>query len=282
MDDLIDEILAEIPDPAPGRFTDLDDQVPYPVRLPNDQWVEILNDAKEEFEVDGAAADFSSWRVEEKDPVDIGDIEVADGIHARAGRLALDARMTDKRAARLLDSLPEGGFLLKFLREQQEGEWAVEDKFDPVCGERKKGQAIIEISRDTKPGVLTGIDRVFYQNAYPVSAVAYGLYPIRDPDPANIDPLRDGTLNCVAQRLVKFFEGALRVQGLTPTRRHKIQEWEERVDRGGATVDDVAELEQILKKSIVLMDIAGEDIFNSGKYQSRGADIELICHNSHA
>ena len=26
----------------------------------------------------------------------------------------------------------------------------------------------------------------------------------------------------------------------------------------------------------------GEDIYNSGKYQSRGADIELICHNAHA
>ncbi|MEW8689351.1 MAG: hypothetical protein AB2556_26305, partial [Candidatus Thiodiazotropha sp.] len=62
-----------------------------------------------------------------------------------------------------------------------------------------------------------------------------------------------------------FFEGALRGQGLTPTRRHKIQEWEERVHRGGATRDDVAELEQVLKKSIVLRDIAGEDIFNSGK-----------------
>ncbi|MEW8689350.1 MAG: hypothetical protein AB2556_26300 [Candidatus Thiodiazotropha sp.] len=56
MDDLIDEILAEIPDPAPGQITDLDDQVLHPVRLPADQWVEILNDAKEEFEVDGAAA----------------------------------------------------------------------------------------------------------------------------------------------------------------------------------------------------------------------------------
>ncbi|MEW8688009.1 MAG: hypothetical protein AB2556_19535 [Candidatus Thiodiazotropha sp.] len=29
MDDLIDEILAEIPDQAPGQFTDLDDQVPH-------------------------------------------------------------------------------------------------------------------------------------------------------------------------------------------------------------------------------------------------------------
>ncbi|MEW8687545.1 MAG: hypothetical protein AB2556_17155, partial [Candidatus Thiodiazotropha sp.] len=169
---------------------------PHPVRLPADQWVEILNDAKEEFEVDGAAV-VSSWRVEEEDPLDIG-------IRARAGRLALDARMTDERAARLLDSLPEGGFLLKlkFLREQEEGEWAVEDKFDPVRVERKKGQAIIEISRDAKPGVLTGIDRVFYQNAYPASAVAYGLYPIKDPDPANLAPLRDGDLNCVAQRVL--------------------------------------------------------------------------------
>ena len=61
---------------------------------------------------------------------------------------------------------------------------------------------VIEISRDTKPGVLTGIDRVFYQNAYPVTAVAYGLYPIRDPDPANLAAMRDDNLNCVAQRVV--------------------------------------------------------------------------------
>ncbi|MEW8688749.1 MAG: hypothetical protein AB2556_23275 [Candidatus Thiodiazotropha sp.] len=46
MDDLIHEILAEIPDPVPVQFTDLDDQVPHPVRLPADQWVEILNHAK--------------------------------------------------------------------------------------------------------------------------------------------------------------------------------------------------------------------------------------------
>ncbi|MEW8689349.1 MAG: hypothetical protein AB2556_26295 [Candidatus Thiodiazotropha sp.] len=167
--------------------------------------------------------------MEEEHPLDIGDIAVADGIHAIAGRLALDARMTDERAARLLDSLQEGGFVLKlkFLREQQEGEWVVEDKFDHVRVERKKGQAIIEISRDTKPGVLTGIDRVFYQNAYPVSAVAYGLYPTRDPDPANLAPLRDGDLSCVARRVVEFFEGALRGQGLTPTRRHDPEVGEE-------------------------------------------------------
>jgi len=77
------------------------------------------------------------------------------------------------------------------------------------------------VSRDTKAGVLTGIDSVFYQNAYPVTAVVYGLYPIRDPDPANLAPLRDGDLNCVAERVVEYFEGALRGHGLTPTRRQK-------------------------------------------------------------
>ncbi|MEW8688998.1 MAG: hypothetical protein AB2556_24530 [Candidatus Thiodiazotropha sp.] len=82
----------------------------------------------------------------------------------------------------------------------------------------------------------------------------------------------------MAQRVVEFF---LRGQGLTPTRRH-IQEWEERVHEGGATVDDVAELEKILKRAIILRDIAGENIFDSGKYQhSRWKKVE-ICHNGHA
>ena len=133
-----------------------------------------------------------------------------------------------------------------------------------------------------KPRAFIGIDSVFYQNAYHVTAVANGLYPIRDPDPANLAPLRDGDLNCVAQRVVEHFAGALRGQGLTPTRRQKIQESEVRVHETGTTVNDVAELEKILWRPIVLRDIAGLVIFSSGKYRSRGADIELICHNGHA
>ena len=151
MDDLIEKILAELPHQASEdqQFTDLNDQVPLSVRLPADQWDEILDDPKDKFEVDGASAVFSTWRVEREDPLDIADIEIADGIHARSG---------DARATQLLAALLEGNFILrlKFLRE---------DKFDPVRTERKKGQGVIEISRDTKPGVLTGIDSVFYQNA---------------------------------------------------------------------------------------------------------------------
>ena len=73
MGDLIEEILAELPNPVPEaqQFTDLDDQVPPPVRLPVDQWVEILNDAKDKVEVDGASAVFSTCRMEEDDPLDI-------------------------------------------------------------------------------------------------------------------------------------------------------------------------------------------------------------------
>ena len=285
MDDLIEEILAELPDLVPEgqKFNDLDDQVPPPVRLPADQWVEILNDAKDEFEVDGAYGVFPTWRVEEDDLLDIGDIEIADGMHARASRLALNARMTDVRATQLLAALPEGNFILirKFLRENND-DWVLEDRFDPVRTEREKSQGVSEISRDTKPGVLTGIDSVFYQNAYPATAVAYGLYPLRDPDPANLAPFRVGDLNCVAQRVVDHFKGALRGQGLTPARRRKIRESENGVHEGGATVDDVAELERILKRAIILRDIAGKDKYNNGKYRSRGADMELIVHNGHA
>ena len=195
MDDLIEEMLAEyeprfildepIPEaeerllPRPLRpqwpFTDLDDRVPHPVRLPAyEPLVEILNDAKDEFEVDGASAVFSTWRVEREDPLDIGDVEITKGMHARAGRLALDARMADVRATQLLAALPGGTELLlriKFLWEKAEDDWVLEDKFDPVRAERKKVQGVVEVSRDTKPGVLTGIDSVFYQNAYPVTPV---------------------------------------------------------------------------------------------------------------
>lgn len=96
----------------------------------------------------------SSWRTEEEDPLDVG--EIADGILARAGRLALDSRLTDEKAAWLINALHllpsvrrEDGFLLKlkFIREREEGEWAIEDKFDPIWEERRKGQAVIEITR---------------------------------------------------------------------------------------------------------------------------------------
>ncbi|KAJ7387317.1 hypothetical protein OS493_004301 [Desmophyllum pertusum] len=227
---------------AAPTFPDFDVQFPQTVRLPtNGPWIEILNDAKDKFEVDGAVAVFSKWKVEEEDPFNMGDMRIADGVEVRA------------------------------------------DKIDPVKLELKKGWDVVKITRATAPGILTGIDNVYYQNAYPVTAVVYGLYPLTEPDPTNLAPMRVGNFNCVAQRVVEYFESALRDNGLTEIRRQKIQWWEAEVRDRGATVDDVANLETIIKRPIVLKDIAGEYIYDSGKYQAcKWKPIELIVHNAHA
>jgi len=39
-------------------------------------------------------------------------------------------------------------------------------------------------------------------------------------------------------------------------------------------MNDVVKLEKILKKAIVLHDIAGEDIYNSGKYQLVATELD--------
>ena len=45
----------------------------------------------------------------------------------------------------------------------------------------------------------------------------------------------------------------------------------------------MAELKKILKRAIILRDIADEDIYSSGKYQRSGwKAVELIVHNGHA
>ena len=87
----------------------------------------------------------------------------------------------------------------------------------------------------------------------------------------------------MAQRVVKHFEGALIGQGLTVIRRLKIEEWEVKVYDRGATVADVANLEKILKRAIIVKDIGGGEIYDSGKYGSGNhRSIELIYHNGHA
>ena len=72
--------------------------------------------------------------------------------------------MADVRANQLPAALAEGDFILrrKFLREKDDN-WVLDDKFEPVRVERNKGQGVIEISRDTKPWVLTGIDSVVFR-----------------------------------------------------------------------------------------------------------------------
>lgn len=98
------------PSQKTNSFINLDILVPLPAQLLADEWVDILKDAKNVFEVDGAAVVFSSWRVEDEEPLDIDDIETVDGMYVRAGRQTLDSRMTDQRAAQLRTALPDGEF----------------------------------------------------------------------------------------------------------------------------------------------------------------------------
>ncbi len=71
--------------------------------------------------------------------------------------------------------------------------------------------------------------------------------------------MRDGDLNCVAQRVFEHFEGALRVQGLTPTGcgRYKTGR---RESMKRSTLEDVTGPEKIMKRAIILRDMTGEDI----------------------
>lgn len=126
----------------------------------------------------------------------------------------------------MLERIPEGDInvRIKFLqRGDDQRDWFIEVKMVPIGEEARRGQEVVTITRRTRPGALTGIDRVYYQNAYPVAAVVYWLYPIRETDQADFAPMRAGRLNCVAQRVVEHFEGALRGKGLTAIRRQKIK-----------------------------------------------------------
>ena len=180
-------------------FLNLDSAIFFDESLLN-----IVQQAIDEFEIDGAIASYSTWKTFDEDET-----------------------MTDERAKTILSTIPSGQFLMKikFIREQNKstpdieyeanGNWVIEDKFDPI---KNKLNKIVTISKTTKPGLLIGVEGPYYKNAYPVTAVVYGLYPVRTPDPDNLQPLKVGKLNCVAQRVMEFYSTSTRGFGLTDAR----------------------------------------------------------------
>ena len=244
----------------------------------------LLRRAKASHRRKGAAHVFSSWKQETPDPYDLDAITVTDAIRIQSGNIVSDYTLTPERAAEVLKKI-EGEYLVKvkFLCEQAPAVWVYEDGFAPLRQGRTRGANTLEVTPETQPGALEGIDRLYYANAYPVSAVIYGLYPIREPNEENLEAMRDGDLNCVARRVIEHFEASKRGQGLTPARRQKITKWEALVHNGGATLQDFAGLKKILKRAIVVHDITGADLYNSGKYQHSGwKSIELTFHNGYA
>ena len=53
-------------------------------------------------------------------------------------------------------------------------------------------------------------------------------------------PMKNGTLNCVAQRVIEHFEKAKRGYGLTNIHKTKIGTWEKKMRQPGARIKDVA------------------------------------------
>ena len=153
----------------------------------------IFRQAKVKHQREGAVYVFSSWRLDSLDPHDIGDADVSANIRVRGGNIIRDYTLTPERASELLKKIP-GEYIVKvkFLREQEPDKWVVEDGFAPLRQDKKRGGEVFEVSPRTRPGALVGIDQLYYKNAYPVSAVVFGLYQIRDPKVANLEPMRDG------------------------------------------------------------------------------------------
>ena len=98
-------------------------------------------------------------------------------------------------------------------------------------------------TKKTKPDFWVGIDEKFLVRKVLIesdiddltaNAVIYGLYKIREPDSNRLMPMKDGALNCVAQRVIEHFEKSKRGYGLTSTRKQKIGIWEKRMHQPGA------------------------------------------------
>jgi len=141
------------------------------------------------------------------------------------------AWQTRGHAVQLLTILPEGEFTLKlkFLRNQNKGDWVAEDKFDPVRAERKKRQIVV-VSRRTTLGLDYWLELTASTTSTstqsPQSCMG-SIPPVtRDPNTANVAALRDGHLNCVTRRVVEHFKVPWEVTDSHRTA-PKIQEWDE-------------------------------------------------------
>ena len=109
---------------------------------------------------------------------------------------------------------------MKFIVNLESGNWIIRDKFEPILKDKKP----VTVSRDSKPGLLTGIDKPYYERAYPETAVVYGIYPLNEkPDVGKLKPIKQSTrINCVAERITEHFTNASRGNKLSDLRRKKM------------------------------------------------------------
>ncbi|CAG8654593.1 17123_t:CDS:10, partial [Racocetra persica] len=268
-------------------FLDLDIEVPWPVQFPYNEehrviWQNGIQIAKNMFKVDGAEYTFSTWFTEAKE-IDLASVilgaenedEAMQEVYLqylyqnyseeeeinRIIKLAVDAYrasdkgskawleragITEKRAQEILNAIDNGKFLIKvkFIRDdsvyrdksQTKIAFKIIDKYESIRESKKAGRKYVGggpnviLTKKSKPRFWVEIDEKFL---------------VRE-----------------------VSEQSERGYGLTEIRRQKINHWEKKMRIPDARVQDVAELEKILKRLIKLLDITHGTIFNSGKYQS--------------
>ncbi|CAG8628278.1 23350_t:CDS:10, partial [Racocetra persica] len=137
-----------------------------------------------------------------------------------------EAEIAEEHVKKILNTIDNDKFLIriKFIRPDYDN-FKIVDKYEPIRELKKVVRAI---------QIKTSDFEILKNNA-----VVYGL------------------------RIIEHFEKAKRGHGLTSIRKQKIDTWEKRMCQPDARVEDVAELEKILKRPIKLLDITHGTIFNN-------------------
>ncbi|GES83363.1 hypothetical protein GLOIN_2v1848952 [Rhizophagus clarus] len=248
---------------------DLDKKVPWPVSFPDNKghwkvWQKGIQMAKDKFKVDARSEQevakkakeiFLQWgfsnekKISEKVESLIREYKAENKESPEwiafieenfESTEMYEAGMTEGRAKEILNVIDNDKFLIRPIRESKRAG----KKFVP-------GGLNVILTKKTKPGFQVGIDEKFLvkiiqgenQSEYiqlDANAVVYGEY------------------------------------GLTSTHKQKIGIWKKRMRQPGAWVEDIVELEKILKRLIKLLDITHGTIFNSGKYQTESQAMWLI------
>jgi len=90
----------------------------------------------------------------------------------------VDATMNDEKAATIILQLDSKKyfFRVKLIVRFGSGKWIIREKFEPILKDKKR----VVVTSDSKPGLSTGIDKPYYERAYPEAAVVYGIYPLNE------------------------------------------------------------------------------------------------------
>ncbi|CAG8589857.1 4766_t:CDS:2 [Cetraspora pellucida] len=291
LDNIELQLVQELPIHEEG-FLDLDVEVPWPVRIPYNEehrviWQNEIQTTKNMFKVDGAEYAFSTWFTEAK-VIDLASIilgaenedEAMQEVYLQCLyqnyleeeeineiiKLAVDAyRASDKGSKAWLEHVEQEIESKKFEARMTEkwaqeilnainnGEFLIRPIHESKKADRKihrSGPNVI-LTKKTKPGFWVGIDEKFL---------------VRE-----------------VSEQSEHFDNTKRGHGLTEIHQQKINDWEKKMRIPGARVQDVAELEKILKRPIKLLDITHGTIFNSGKYRlGKYEEIGMVVHNGHA